>query len=143
MKKIFVTLIVSFCFITLGKSQASFGAGITYLNDLGVQLRSSIVLSSFDFIPKFSYYIVDDVTSLSLELDGALDIVHFGEENPLYVFGGPAIYRASSNGVSDTNLAITIGAGLQIEHIYGELKYGNLFCEGCDGQIGFAAGYMF
>ncbi|MDF1697295.1 MAG: hypothetical protein P1U56_15740 [Saprospiraceae bacterium] len=143
MKNIFLPIILVFCFAFVGNSQVRFGAGITYLNEVGVQARSIIALENFDLIPKFSYYIIDDVTSISFEVDAAYTAVTVGDDVPVYLFGGPALYRSSRNGISDSNFGITIGAGTEISRIYGELKYTNLFCTGCEGQIGFAVGYMF
>ena len=142
-KKILIALTLILSIQGVGNSQTGFGAGITYLNELGVQARYGIAFDNFNFIPKFTYYIVDDVTSLSLELDAAYDLVTIGDDIPVYVFGGPAIYRSSANGFTNTDLAVTIGAGTVISRFYGEFKYGNLFCDNCDGQMGFAVGYMF
>ena len=143
MKNILLTIVLVICFIAMGNSQVRFGAGVTYLNEVGVQARSVIGLENFDLIPKFSYYIVDDVTSISFEVDAGYTILTVADEHPIYVFGGPALYRSSRNGVSNSDFGFTIGAGVEISRIYGELKYANLFCDNCDGQIGFAVGYMF
>lgn len=142
-KNILFTAILVICFISVGNSQLRFGAGVTYLNEVGVQARSVITLENFNLIPKFSYYIVDDVTSVSFEVDAAYNLITVADEHPIYVFAGPALYRSSSNGFSNSDLGFTIGAGAEVSHIYGELKYTNLFCDNCDGQIGFAVGYMF
>ena len=113
------------------------------MNEVGVQARTVIGLENFNLIPKFSYYIVDDVTSLSFEVDAAYTLITVADEHPIYLFAGPALYRSSSNGFSNSDFAFTIGAGVEIARIYGELKYAKLFCDNCDGQIGFAVGYMF
>lgn len=141
-RSIFTVLFSVFC-ISVGTSQISFGAGVTYLDEVGIQARSVIELEDFDVIPKFSYYIVDDATSISFELDAAYTLLTIADETPIYVFGGPALYRFSRNSFSDSNLGVTLGAGTEISQFYGELKYTNLFCDNCDGQIGFAVGYMF
>lgn len=143
MKNILLTTILVICFVGIGKSQLRFGVGVTYLNEVGVQARTVIGLENFNLIPKFSYYIVDDRTSLSFEVDAAYNILTIADEHPIYLFAGPALYRSSSNGSSDSDFGVTIGAGVEISRIYGELKYTNLFCDNCDAQIGFAVGYMF
>jgi hypothetical protein len=143
MKNFLLAVILILCFSSLGKSQVRFGAGITYLNEVGVQVRTAIELESFNLMPKFSYYIVDNVTSLSFELDAAYTLLTVADEVPLYLFAGPALYRASSNGNANSDFGFTIGTGIEISRIYGELKYTKLFCDNCDGQVGFAIGYMF
>ena len=143
MKNILFTAIMVICFVGIGKSQVRLGAGVTYLNEVGVQARAVIGLENFDIVPKFSYYIVDDATSLSFEVDAAYKLVTIADEHPVYLFAGPALYRASSNGISDSDFAFTIGAGVEVAKIYIEIKYAKLFCDNCDGQIGFAVGYMF
>jgi len=142
-KHILLVTAMFFCFISLGKSQVSFGVGATYLEDLGLQVRSNIPLDQFDLMPKVSYYFVDNATSLSFELDAAYDFLTLGDENPLYLFTGPALYRFSANGSSDNTFGINLGAGLQISQIYAEIRYSTLFYSNVTGQIGFAAGYMF
>lgn len=143
MKNIFLTLVLVMGFVVLGHSQVRVGVGLTYLNEVGVQARTSIGFENFDLIPKFSYYIVDDRTSISFEVDAAYTLITVADEHPIYVFAGPALYRSSNNGVSNSDFGFTIGAGVEISKIYGEFKYTNLFCTDCDGQIGFAVGYMF
>ena len=143
MKNALLITLFIFCFASLATSQVRFGAGVTYLNDLGVQARANIDMENYDLIPKFSYYIIDNATSISLELDAAYSIVTIDDEIPIYVFGGPALYRFSSNGFSNSDFGFTIGAGVEISRFYGEFKYANLFCDNCDGQTGFAVGYMF
>jgi len=139
---LFITILLC-CFSSVGKSQVSFGGGLTYLNEVGIQVRSVIPFDRFNLIPKVSYYIVDDVTSMSFELDASYDLLTFGDDNPVYLFSGPALYRNSSNGNSISDFGINLGAGLQVSHIYGEIKYTTLFCTDCGGQIGFSLGYMF
>ena len=65
MKNIILSMLIVFGAIGTGNSQVTFGAGITYLEEVGVQVRSDIELENYSIIPKFSYYIVDDETSLS------------------------------------------------------------------------------
>lgn len=142
-KNIFLVIILSFCFMTNGNSQVAFGGGVTYLNEVGIQTRSVIQLEKFNLIPKVSYYIVDDINSYSFELDAAYNLILFGDHNPLYLFSGLAWYRSSKSGVSNSDIGFNFGAGLQVSQIYGELKYTVLFCDNCNGQIGFSAGYMF
>lgn len=142
-KNILLTSILLFSFLAVGKSQVTFGAGLTYLNELGIQARSVIGLENFKLIPKASYYIVDDVTSLSFELDAAYDLLTFGDDNPVYLFSGLAFYRSSINGISDSDIGVNFGTGIEVSQVYGEIKYTRLFCDTCDGQIGFSIGYMF
>ena len=110
---------------------------------MGVQARAEIQLESFNLIPKFSYYIVDDVTSLSFEVDAAYNIITIADEHPIYIFAGPSIYRSSFSGFSNTELGINAGVGARFSNIYVEVKYGFLLCDDCGGDIGVAAGYMF
>ena len=126
-----------------GSSQVTFGAGVTYLNEVGLQGRSVIQLEKFNLIPKASYYIVDDTNSYSFELDAAYNLIMFGDDNPIYLFSGTSLYRRSKSGSSNSDFGLNFGVGLEVSQIYGELKYTVLFCDNCNGQIGFAAGYMF
>lgn len=142
-KNFLLATVLIFCFSTIGKSQVTFGVGLTYLNELGVQARSEIQFDRFNLIPKASYYIVDNTTSLSFELDLSYDLLTLGDDNPLYLFSGPALFRSSSNGNSNSDFGLNLGAGLEISQIYGEVKYTTLFCTDCGGQIGFSLGYMF
>jgi hypothetical protein len=101
------------------------------------------LVDGFDVEPKFSYYFVDDATSWSVDVDATYDLITFGESNPLYVLTGPALYRTSFNGGSDSNLGYNFGAGLGINHLRFELKYTTIFCDECNGQIGGNLAYMF
>lgn len=140
MKKLFSTALCLSLFSAIGFSQLSVGAGATYLNDIGVQLRAQFPLvDAFDVEPKLSYYIVDDATSWSLDVDATYDLINFGESNPLYVLAGPTLYRASSS----SNIGFNLGAGLGIQHLRFELKYTTILCDNCNGQIGGNVAYMF
>jgi hypothetical protein len=144
MKKIIYTALFLSLFTSISYGQLSVGAGATYLNDGGVQLRAQLPLvDGFDVEPKFSYYFVDDATSWSVDVDATYDLITFGESNPLYVLTGPALYRTSFNGGSDSNLGYNFGAGLGINHLRFELKYTTIFCDECNGQIGGNLAYMF
>lgn len=143
MKKVFLTLVFVVSFIAISFSQLSFGLGASYHENVGVQARSRIDVGNFDLIPKATFYLVDGATSYSFDVDAAYNIVTFSDEHPLYVFGGLAYYRQTINDIGDGDIGFNIGVGLEVKHIYGEIKYTNIFCEGCDGQVGFAAGYMF
>lgn len=141
-KNILLTTILIFCFLGMGKAQR-FGVGLTYLNDFGFQARSVIEVENFKLIPKASYYIVKNNTSISLEIDAAYDLITVGDEIPIYLFAGPILLRSTPGGISDSRLGFNLGAGVEISQIYGELKYSFVFCEGCGGGIGLAGGYMF
>jgi hypothetical protein len=143
MKNFLLIIAFSFCFLVAGTSQVSFGAGATYWGDFGVQARASIEMEKLNLIPKFSYYFVDNVTQMAFDVDAAFDIATISDQNPLYVFGGPSLYRLSASGFSNSELGLNFGVGTQISNLYIEAKYGFLLCDGCSGDIGFAAGYMF
>ena len=125
MKNIILSMLFVSGIAFSGNTQVTFGAGLTFLEELGVQVRSDIEFDNFSMIPKFSYYIVDDQTSISFELDAAYTLLTFADENPVYLFGGPALYRRSQNGFSNSDFGVTIGGGLEISGIYGEIKYTN------------------
>lgn len=143
MKNLLFTFIFCFSFLAVGSSQNGFGGGITYLNDLGLQARASVALETIRIIPKASYYFVDGSTLMSFDLDAAYQLVEIADENPIYLFAGPTLLRRSTNGFSSSNFGLNVGAGAQISHIYGEIRYSLFFCDNCNGEIGFAAGYMF
>jgi len=132
---------LSFTAISIG--QLSFGLGASYHENVGVQARSRVDIGNFDLIPKATLYLVDGATSYSIDVDAAYNFITFSDEHPLYGFAGLAYYRTSVNGIGDGDIGINVCLGLQVKNIYGEVKYTDVFCEGCDGQIGFAAGYMF
>ena len=144
MKKIIFSLLCFSFFATVATGQIKLGLGATYLNNLGVQVRADLpLIDGFDVEPKLSYYFVDNATSLSLDVDATYDLIHFGEDNPLYLLLGPTLYRISSNGLTDSDLGFNIGAGLGISHIYVELKYTTVFGDGNGGQVGGNIAYMF
>lgn len=144
MKKLIFTVLCFTFFATVASSQIKLGLGATYLDNLGIQVRADLpLIEGFDVEPKLSYYFVDNATSISLDVDATYNLIHFGEDNPLYVLAGPTLYRISSNGLSDSNIGFNLGAGLGIEHIYFEVKYTTIFLEGSNGQIGFNLAYMF
>lgn len=141
MKNLLLTTALFFCFLIVGNTQVNFGVGASYWNDLGVQARADIEMGSFDIIPKATYYF-GDATVMTFDVDLAFDVASIGE-NPLYAFAGPSLYRVSIAGFSSTELGINAGLGARFSNIYVEAKYGFLLCDGCSGDIGFAAGYMF
>lgn len=144
MKKTILTLLCFSFFTTVATSQIHFGAGLTFLNNLGVQVRADLPLvNSFDFEPKLSYYFVDNATNLSLDLDATYNLLNFGDDNPLYVLAGPMLYSSSTGGDSDSNFGFNLGAGLSISNIYFELKYTTIIRTGSNGQIGGNLAYMF
>lgn len=148
MKNLLLTTALFFCFLIVGNSQVSFGVGASYWNDFGVQARANIEMASFDIIPKFTYYFTDGATVMALDADVAFDVANIGDDTPIYAFAGPSLRRFSADlgafgSVSSTDLGINIGAGARFSNIYVEAKYGFLLCDGCGGDIGFAAGYMF
>ncbi len=143
MKNLLLTFIFCFSFLAIGTSQVSFGAGATYWGEFGVQARADIDMESFSIIPKASYYFVDGATNLVFDADLAFNVATIGDDMPLYVFGGPSLNRISSDFFSATELGLNFGAGVNISNLYVEAKYGFLLCDGCSGDIGVAAGYMF
>jgi len=143
MKNLLLTFLFCFSFLAIGTSQVSFGVGGSYWNDFGVQARADVQMDKFDIIPKFTYYFVDGATNFAIDGDVAFNVATIADENPLYVFGGPSLWRVSNDFFSSTELGLNFGAGTRFSNIYAEVKYGFLLCDGCDGDIGFAAGYMF
>ncbi|MFT6336006.1 MAG: hypothetical protein ACI86M_002865 [Saprospiraceae bacterium] len=144
MKNTIYTLLCFLFISTALSGQIGFGIGATFLNKLGVQARADIsLISTFDVEPKFSYYFVDDATSLSFDIDATFDLISFGENNPFYVLAGPALYRFSSNGNSNSDLGFNLGAGLGLANLRFELKYTTIFCDNCNGQVGGNVAYMF
>ena len=143
MKTKILTFAFLLCLSFTASSQINFGVGGTYLNDLGVQVRADVPVSSFTLIPKASYYFIDNATALIFDLDAKYDLVNIGESNPLYAFGGLLYSRLSSGNFSSGDLGFNLGAGIRINHIYGEVRYSTVFCDNCNGDIGVAAGYMF
>jgi len=143
MKNLLLTTALFFCFLIVGNTQVSFGVGASYWGDFGVQARANIDMEKFDIIPKFTYYFADGLTVIAFDADVAFDVANIGDDTPIYVFGGPSLYRASASGFSNSELGINAGAGARFSNIYVEAKYGFLLCDGCSGDIGFAAGYMF
>ena len=143
MKNLLLTFLFSFSFLAIGTGQITFGAGVTYLNDIGLQARANVPVSNLTLIPKFNYYFADGVTSIAFDADLALDVATIADENPLYVFAGPKLWRVSFNGNSNSEIGLNLGAGTRFSNIYVEAGYTLLFCDNCDGEIGFSAGYMF
>lgn len=143
MKNLILTFLLSFTFLAVGTSQISFGAGASYWGEFGVQARANIDMESFDIIPKATYYFVDGVTNLVFDADLAFNVATVGDDIPVYAFAGPSINRLSNDFISATELGINAGIGARLTNLYIEVKYGFLLCDGCDGDIGFAAGYMF
>ena len=144
MKKLLLTFSLFFCFLISGIGQVSFGGGIAYLDsEIGVQARANIDASSFDLIPKFTYYFVSNATVMSFDLDAAFNLATLGDDIPIYGFVGPTLYRASVGPFSNSEIGLNVGVGTNISSIYIEVRYTRLFCDGCGGDVGFAAGYMF
>ena len=134
---------LTFGISSVGMSQINLGVGATYINDLGVQVRADIPMESFTLIPKASYFFVDNVTVLKFDADLAFNIGRIGDENPIYVFGGPTLFRTSANGNSNSDIGINAGAGARFSNLYIEAFYSIFFCDNCSSELGFAAGYMF
>ena len=143
MKNLLLTFIFCFSFLAIGTSQISFGAGASYWNDFGIQARANVEMEKFDLIPKATYYLVDGATNLAFDVDAAFDVATVGDDTPIYAFGGPSLWRISNDFFSSTELGLNFGAGARLTNLYVEIKYGFLLCDGCSGDIGFAAGYMF
>lgn len=142
MKNLLLTFIFCFSFLAVGTSQVSFGGGVAYQDDFGVQARAAIDMESFTIIPKFTYYFVDIVTLLVFDADVAFNVAEI-DENPVYLFAGPSLNRVSGFGSSSSEIGLNLGAGARFSNLYVEAKYALLFCDGCGGDIGVAAGYMF
>jgi len=96
-------------------------------------------------IPSVSYYFVDGATALSVDANLTYDIATVGDDMPIYALAGLDWTRVSINDtdLSNSEFGINVGAGTNISSIYAEIFYRHLFCDGCDGNIGFNVGYMF
>lgn len=148
MKNLLLTTALFFCFLIVGNSQVNFGVGASYWGDFGVQARADIALESFDIIPKFTYYFADGGTVMTFDADAAFNVATIGDDSPIYAFAGPSLYRVSVDlgpfgSASSTELGLNAGVGARFSNIYVEAKYGFVLCDGCESELGFAAGYMF
>ena len=143
MKNLLLTFLFCFSFLAIGTSQVTFGGGITYLDDIGLQARANVPVSNLTLIPKFNYYFVDLITAMKFDADLAFNVAELSGENPVYAFAGPSLYRVSGFGSSNSEIGLNVGAGANFSNIYVEAFYAILFCDGCSSDIGFSAGYMF
>jgi len=138
MKNLLLTFLFCFSFLAIGTSQASFGAGVAYYNDFGVQGRANIEMDKLTIIPKFTYYFVDPGSAWVIDGDLAYDVAMI-DENPVYAFAGPSFWKFTGT----SEFGINIGVGARFSNIYAELRWSKILCDFCGDDIGFAAGYMF
>jgi len=144
MKKTLLFFSVCICFATISFSQVTFGAGGTYVNDLGVQARANLDVSDdLGLIPSFSYYFADIGTVFSVDANLTYDVAVIADEIPVYALAGLDWSSFSYNGISNSHIGINLGGGTNIGSIYGEIFYRVLFCDGCGGDIGLNVGYNF
>lgn len=144
MKRLVFLVLVLVCSMSdSANAQLQFGAGANYYNNLGISARAHIGMGSFDLTPKVTYFFSKGSNTSIVDLDGEIDLVRFGDDNPLYALVGAGLSFVSSNGLSSTNLGLNAGVGIEISRIYLEARYSGYFCEACGGDVGFAAGYYF
>ncbi len=140
MKKFLLLFVVGFCFATTSFGQVSFGVGGTYVNDLGIQARANLNVSDdLGLIPSFSYYFTDIGTQISIDANLSYNVATIGNDIPIYALGGLDWTRFSNNGLSNSEIGINLGGGINIGNIYAEIFYRSLF----GGDIGINVGYMF
>lgn len=94
-------------------------------------------------MPQFSYYFEDLFTVYSFDLNFTYDVAIIAGDVPLYAIGGLDLRTFSTAGASERNLGINLGGGILMGHIYAEVFYRSMFCDGCSSDLGFNLGYYF